>query len=123
MLVKNKVTGAEEHVPSNALMHSLIKLGLLQLVQHDAGDPVQANNGAIIPHMGPPVLPEWHVRMVRVSQEEFPAIVYTIGANVYERWAGEPQDAHKGFGLRVVPHNVVKEYTSLYREWAKGQKK
>jgi hypothetical protein len=125
MLVKNTVTGAQEHVPSNALMHSLIKMGLLELVTHDVGDPVKANNGAIIPTMEPPAVPQWSVAMVRTgsAQEEFPAIVFRVGTSVYERWCGEPQDAHQGFGRRVVPHTVIKEYAELYKQWAKGKKK
>jgi hypothetical protein len=123
MLVRNVATGVQEHAPNNETIRSLVKLGLLEILQHDTGEFVTTGNGALIPKGDPPAVPTWEVNMVRVvralregtGESLFPAIVFRVGASVYERFCGEPEHAHQAFGKRTVPHSVLKEYATLYK--------
>jgi hypothetical protein len=119
MLVKNVHTGKTAHVPnSDTTIHSLIRLGLLEIVQHEAGDLIKTCNGSVMPQMAPAPTPKWDVSMVRAGSlpEAFPAIVFTVGTTNYERFAGEPEEAHTAFGKRMVPPAVLKAYAALYKQ-------
>jgi hypothetical protein len=115
--VRNTANGATEHVENNnPTILTLIKLGLLEIVSNEPGDLVQTPTGFTVRQMEPAAVPQWNVGTVRIADSTFPAITFTVGTTVYERFCGEPGEAHHGFGKRVVPPDVLKAYAKLYKQ-------
>ena len=125
--------GKIKHFPSNdASAHTMIKSGMLRLVEHEPGDFVRMGNGAVIPMMAPPAQPVWALASVthatfrnnfehQAVPEQVPAITFTVGTGIYEQFTGEPKEAHQGFGLRKVPDDILKAYARAYKETYRGR--
>jgi len=68
MQVKNKLNGNITSVPTNDNgIRALIRLGVLEVVGHEKGDMVQAQNGRVFPVMDPPAAPKWIVTTMSVG--------------------------------------------------------
>jgi hypothetical protein len=129
MKVRNKATGVETHVRNNSEdINALIRLGFLEVIGYDPGDLVRAPNGQVIPAMQPAPQPTWLLARVTINQlshkfehqgvpTQVPAITFTVGSSAYEQYTGEPKEAHKGFGLRTVPADILKQYAKAYKEF------
>jgi hypothetical protein len=118
-------TGEVKHFPNNdATAHTLIKAGVLRLIENEPGDLVRAQNGGVFPVSQPPVEPRWTVGLAAVGEgNHVPAIVFEWGTTVYERFCGEPATVKQGvaFNKRAVPADIAKQYEQLHTEFYKGK--
>ena len=127
MQVCNKLTGVVTHVKNNdAGINALIKLGILEVVAHDPGDLVRAQNGGVFPVMDPPATPQFVCGRVTINQriDQFdqqgapatlPAIIFTFGSREYQAYTGDPKDAQQFFAGRHIPEDVFKQYAKAYK--------
>jgi hypothetical protein len=118
-------TGEIKHFPNNDnTAHTLIKAGVLRLIETEPGDLVKMPNGIVIPKMEPPAEPKWSVAMVAQngnSIERIPAIIFEVGSTIYERFCGEPKQVKTAWAKRVVPAEIVAQYTKLHKEHYRGR--
>jgi len=116
MQVKNKLNGNITSVPTNDNgIRALIRLGVLEVVGHEKGDMVQAQNGRVFPVMDPPAAPKWIVTTMSVGgadAQRVPAIIFEIGSTVREFYTHDPADAKRAFGNRDVPKEILKQYAA-----------
>jgi hypothetical protein len=134
--VRNKLTGeTADHVRNNnETIHTLIKLGVLEVVDDTPapGEWVRTQNGAVLPVSAPPPVPRWYVGTFRgnyrVDQFDdqgvpatMPAIFFEIGSTNKEMYAGEPEYAAQGFGKRTVPAEILKEYARAHKQFWKDK--
>jgi hypothetical protein len=119
--------GTTKHFPNNdPSAHTMIRAGMLRLVETEPGDMVRMGNGAIIPKMQPPAAPRFYVAIVsayvakhKFAEEELvriPALVYEAGTTLREEFCGDPKDAPKAFGKRAVPDDVLRLYKEKYEQ-------
>ena len=121
-------TGEVKHFPNNdATAHTLIKAGVLRLIQHEPGDLVRAQNGGVFPVMEPPAQPKWtacvttlHIYADRFDRQGGPgqtaAIIFEIGSTSKEIYAGSPDGAQRFFAGRQIPDDILKQYRTLYKQ-------
>jgi hypothetical protein len=112
--------GTIKHFANNDnTAHTLVKSGMLRLVEHEPGDMVRMGNGQVIPKMGPAPEPKWSVSMVAAGggdTTKIPAIVFEVGSTVYERFVGDLKQLKTAWSHRVVPAPIVAQYAKLHKE-------
>ena len=111
-----------KHFANNdSTAHTLIKAGVLRLIETEPGEMVRMGNGAVIPKMEPAPEPKWTVAMVVAHGSDtpikIPAIVFQIGSTIYERFCGEPAQVKKAWSRRVVPDDILKQYAKTFKDF------
>lgn len=119
--------GQVKHFANNdSTAHTLIRAGVMRLVENEPGDMVRAQNGGVFPVMAPPAEPKWYAGYVQTTfyqhgwdktgePGQAPAIVFEIGTTVKELFTGDPADAQRAFGGRKIPADVLKQYKQIYK--------
>jgi len=129
--VRNRITGATtDHVRrNNETILTLVKLGILEIVDDtsELGEMIRTGNGAVLPAMGPPAQQRWyvaHISLSRTNSSQVPAIVFQVGAAVYESFTGAPENMTTGcrtrFDKNNVPPDILKQYVQTHKDFYKG---